>query len=174
MSQSLKDFTKISLFALLLVSMYFGFAHVTFAQDSAPPLDRPGDNDGSVPATGNSGGTGGVSTGGSGSGVSTGGSGGGVSTGGSGSPGSASLVNPLKSGSVTELLLKIIDVLIIFLTPIIVLAIMYAGFLFVTAAGNPGKIETARTALLWAIVGGVIVLGAKLIITVIQGTVAAF
>ena len=51
---------------------------------------------------------------------------------------------------------------------------MYAGFLFVTARGDAAQISTARKALLWAVVGGVIALGAKLIIEVIQGTVDAF
>ncbi|MCF7815575.1 MAG: pilin [Candidatus Pacebacteria bacterium] len=88
--------------------------------------------------------------------------------------GSGKLVNPLESKSIPELLLKIIDVLLVFAIPLIVLYIMYAGYLFVTARGNSEQISTARTALFSAIVGGVIVLGAKLIISVIQGTIQAF
>lgn len=84
------------------------------------------------------------------------------------------LTNPLKAESISEFLIAIVDVLLIFATPIIVLYIMYAGFKFVTAQGNPSEIESARTALLWAVVGGVIVLGAKLILEVIQGTIEAF
>ncbi len=84
------------------------------------------------------------------------------------------LINPLKATSISEFLVAIVDVLLIFATPIIVIYIMYAGFKFVTAQGNPSEIESARTALLWAVVGGVIVLGAKLIIEVIQGTITAF
>lgn len=87
---------------------------------------------------------------------------------------SGTLVNPLKATSITEFLVAIVDVLLIFAMPLIVIYIMYAGFRFVTAQGNPGEIETARTALLWAVVGGVIVLGAKLIIEVIDGTIKAF
>jgi len=84
------------------------------------------------------------------------------------------LENPLQSQSIEEFLLKIIDVLLVFAIPIIILFIMYAGFLFVTARGNPGQIETARNALLWSVVGGVIILGAKLIIELIRGTISAF
>lgn len=91
-----------------------------------------------------------------------------------GGDGSVKLTNPLKSESIPEFLIKIIEVLLVFALPFIVLYIMYAGFLLVTAQGNASEIETARSALLWAIVGGVIVLGAKLIIDVIQGTIAAF
>lgn len=88
--------------------------------------------------------------------------------------GSVTFVNPLKAQSISQFLIDLIDVLLVFALPLIVLFIMYAGFLYVTAQGNPGKITTAHTALLWAVVGGVIVLGAKLIVTVIEGTINAF
>ncbi len=84
------------------------------------------------------------------------------------------LKNPLQSKTIEEFLLKIIDVILVFALPLIILYIMYAGYLFVTARGDTGQIETARTALLWSVVGGVIVLGARLIISVIQGTIQAF
>ncbi len=111
-----------------------------------------------------------ASGGGSGSGGS-GGSGSGGS-GGSGSGSSINIVNPLQSTTILEFLGKIIDVLLIFALPIIVFFIIYAGFKFVTARGNESEITTAKTALTWAVVGGVIILGAKLIITVIQGTIS--
>jgi hypothetical protein len=85
--------------------------------------------------------------------------------------GSKGLTNPLKSCSISELFLAIIDILLIFAIPIIVLFIMYAGLLYVTARGDTAQISKAHLALTWAIVGGVIVLAAKLIIEVIQGTV---
>lgn len=109
--------------------------------------------------------------------TSVGGSGN-VSIGGSGNTsvngGSMSLTNPLKATTISGFLLAVIDVILVFALPLIVLYIMYAGFLYVTARGEPGQITTARSALLWAIVGGVIVLGAKLIVSVIQGTIQAF
>jgi len=92
--------------------------------------------------------------------------------------GSFSIVNPLKSTSIADgpdsFLMKIIDVLLLFAFPIVVLFIMYAGFLFVTARGNESQITTAKAALTWAIIGGVIALGAKAIIAVITGTIEAF
>lgn len=81
------------------------------------------------------------------------------------------ICNPIQSQTVDEFLLKIIDVLLTFALPVIVFFIIYAGFLFVTARGNEEQIGRARTALTWAVIGGVIILGAKLIITVIQGTI---
>jgi len=83
------------------------------------------------------------------------------------------LCNPLKSTSISQFIGKIIDILLIFAQPIIVLFIMYSGYLFVTAQGNSEQISSARTALLWSVVGGVIVLGARVIIQVIEGTVGS-
>jgi hypothetical protein len=83
------------------------------------------------------------------------------------------LCNPLKSTTITGFLVSIIDVLLIFALPVIVFFIIYSGYLFVTAAGDTSQIEKARTSLTWSIIGGVIVLGAQLIVTVIQGTVTA-
>jgi len=84
------------------------------------------------------------------------------------------LCNPLKATTISEFLLAIVGVLLMFAVPIVVIYIMYAGFLFVTARGNTEQISTARTALLWAVVGGVVVIGARVIISVIQGTIADF
>jgi Type IV secretion system pilin len=84
------------------------------------------------------------------------------------------LANPIQADNIIEFLEQIIDVLFVFALPIIVIYIMYAGLQFVLARGNPGEIEQARNALLWAIVGGVIILGAKIIITVIAGTIQGF
>lgn len=86
---------------------------------------------------------------------------------------STKLVNPIQASNIQTFLLKIIEVLLIFALPIIILFIMYAGYLFVVARGVPAKIEEARSALLWAVIGGVIVLGANVIFAVINGTIKA-
>ena len=88
-----------------------------------------------------------------------------------GPSGSANLQNPLSFGSITEVLLTILDVLIIFMVPIIILFIIYAGFLYVTARGNQSTIETAHRTLLYAVIGGLLILGARALLAVIQGTV---
>ncbi len=56
-------------------------------------------------------------------------------------------------------------------TPIAILAIIYSGFLFVSAQGKPEKLKDARIALLWTIVGVAVLLGAQLLATVIKGTI---
>ncbi len=88
-------------------------------------------------------------------------------------PEDGALCNPLESETIEEFILAIIKIILRFAVPVIVFFIMYAGFLYVTAQGDPSKIETARTSLTWAVIGGVIILGAELIITVIQGTVGS-
>ncbi len=93
--------------------------------------------------------------------------------GGGGGDGGAALENPLSNTTITGLLLDILDVIMIFAIPLIVFMIIYAGFLYVTAQGNEGKIEQARKALTYAIIGGVIILMADIILEVIQGTVDA-
>jgi|GEM_PF-2121921 len=120
----------------------------------------------------------GPASGPSGSGPASGPSASGPASGPSASGGSGcqsgELCNPLESDSIPAFLLKIIDVILVFALPLIIIYIMYAGFLLVTSQGNPSEIETARSALLWAVIGGVVILGARLIIEVIQGTIEAF
>lgn len=96
----------------------------------------------------------------------------------SGDSGSASqgsgLTNPLKNATLMGFLQDILDVIMVFAIPLIVFMIIYAGFMYVTAQGEPGKIGQAHKALLYAVIGGVIILAANVILAVIQGTVDAF
>ena len=91
---------------------------------------------------------------------------------GAGDTGGNGLVNPLNSiNSLPELLTAIlkgvVEIGAIFLT----LMIVYVGFLFVAARGNEEKIRSARDALMWTVIGGLILLGAEAISLVIQATV---
>lgn len=54
---------------------------------------------------------------------------------------------------------------------IAVLVIMYAGFLYVTARGDTGKIKTAHDTLLYGVIGAAILLGAWVIAGAIGGTI---
>ncbi|MFZ2205294.1 MAG: hypothetical protein WAV23_01770 [Minisyncoccia bacterium] len=57
--------------------------------------------------------------------------------------------------------------------PIIALAIIYSGFLFVKARGNPGEIEVAKKSLLYTVIGAAILLGAWAIAQIITNTILA-
>ena len=82
----------------------------------------------------------------------------------------AQIANPLKAGSIPELLKLIIDAGIMILMPLVVLAIIYSGFMFLMAQGNEDKLKTAKTNFIWVIVGVAVLLGAKVISAVLQAT----
>ena len=86
----------------------------------------------------------------------------------------AKLQNPLKSENLIDFLGSILGIMLTFAVPIIVFFIIYAGFQHVVAQGNEEKIKKAHNMLLWAIVGGLIILGANVIFAVIQGTIDGF
>lgn len=83
------------------------------------------------------------------------------------------LNNPIQADSVGELFQAIIDIVLVFAIPIVVFFIILAGFRYVTARGNGHVIEEAHMALLYALIGGVLILGARVLIEVISGTVDA-
>lgn len=85
----------------------------------------------------------------------------------------AALTNPLNAGSLPELLNVVLEAVISIGTIILVLALVWVGFLFVFAQGSEEKIRDARNALLWTVVGGLVLLGAQAISTVIEATVGA-
>ncbi|MFT5831763.1 MAG: hypothetical protein ACI9SY_000132 [Candidatus Paceibacteria bacterium] len=83
--------------------------------------------------------------------------------------------NPLGGvSSLDGLFLEIVNVLLIIAVPIIVFFIIFAGFTYVTAQGNPEKIKLASQSLLYAIIGGVIILGSSAIMVIIRNLVDAF
>ena len=55
--------------------------------------------------------------------------------------------------------------------PVIALAVVYCGFLFVAARGNSEKLTKAKSALTWTLVGAAILLGALAIAKMIAATV---
>ncbi len=81
-----------------------------------------------------------------------------------------SFTSPVE-GDLYDFLVKILNAAVYILFPFIVLMIVYTGFLFVTAQGNATKITQAREALVWTVVGALVVLGAKAIALAIEATV---
>ena len=66
-------------------------------------------------------------------------------------------------GGIEALIIRILEALIIIAIPIIVLMIIYGGFMYVTARGNADQIRKATAALTYAIIGGVMVIAATAI-----------
>jgi hypothetical protein len=83
--------------------------------------------------------------------------------------------NPLnidEEGGIPALLEKIISEAILPIgAVVVVIMIIYAGFLYVTASGNETKVKTAHTALLYAIIGAAILLGARVLAGAITTTI---
>ena len=74
-------------------------------------------------------------------------------------------------GSVPELIVELLNVVMLVAVPLVALAIIYAGFLFVTALGNEEKLKKAKQTLWYVFIGAVIVLGALVIANAIGGTI---
>lgn len=85
----------------------------------------------------------------------------------------AQLEDPLDDSisSIPAFFLAILDILLVFAIPFIVFFIIYAGFLYVTARGNVSVIEQAHRTLLYALIGGLLILGARGILSIITNTV---
>ena len=88
--------------------------------------------------------------------------------------GLVSLPNPLKVDSIEGLFQAILDIMLALSVPIIVFFIIYSGFQYVVAQGNEDKLKKANQMLLWSIIGGLIILGARVIFEVISGTIKGF
>ena len=82
---------------------------------------------------------------------------------------SLNITNPLgEVNDVTTLVGSIINFLIILAIPITAILIVYAGFLYITSAGNDEKVKTAQKALIWALVGFAVILVASSVPTIIE------
>ena len=84
----------------------------------------------------------------------------------------AELLNPLYYTSLYDFLIAILNLVALIAFPVLVLFLIYIGFLFVQAEGDPAKLKTARGFFFWAIVGALLVLGGKALAIAIQATVA--
>lgn len=84
---------------------------------------------------------------------------------------SGGLKNPLSVGSLPEFLTALLTGIVRIGTIVLIMMLVYVGFLFVVARGNAEKLQSAKSALVWTVIGGLILLGATAIQQVIQGTV---
>ena len=87
-----------------------------------------------------------------------------------------SIRSPLDTdiNSVEALLTVILNVLLVIAIPVIVFFIIFAGFSYVTAQGNPEKIKTATRSITYALIGAVLILGAVAISEIIKNLVSSF
>ena len=84
------------------------------------------------------------------------------------------IVNPIPDvTSVPGLIKTILEGLLKIGIPVVALAIVYCGFLFVQARGKPEAITKAKDALLYTLIGAAILLGSWAIAEMISATVLA-
>lgn len=79
--------------------------------------------------------------------------------------------NPLKYDTLDKFITAIMGLVLQIMTPVIAILIIWTGFLFVKARGNPVEITKAKQAFLWVIIGAAIMLGAFVLKSAIEGTV---
>jgi hypothetical protein len=84
---------------------------------------------------------------------------------------SVTLENPITASSLQSLLYSILSIIVQIAIPVLVVMVIYTGFLFVSAKGNPQKLTAARGALTGVLIGALIILGAYAIAQAIQDTV---
>ncbi|MDB5195092.1 MAG: protein of unknown function with transrane region [Parcubacteria group bacterium] len=150
---------------LLLVALIGLFCVVPVAFACSPGYIDTFDGSGCQPASG-----GAVNTGPSAGSVNTGPSAGTVKTGPSAGTG-GTLQNPLKFNSLPALMDAILQAVVQLGAILLVFMLVWCGFLFVVAQGNPEKLSAARSALIWTLIGGLILLGAEAISKVVEATV---
>ena len=85
--------------------------------------------------------------------------------------GTTTINNPITPNTVNEFILVILQGVIKIGIPVIALAIIYSGFLFVSAQGNSEKLKTAKNAILYSLIGAAILLGSWAIAQLISDTV---
>ena len=83
------------------------------------------------------------------------------------------LRNPLAANNLEEFFATLLEFIVRLGTLVVIVMIVVVGFMFVNARGNPEEIKKAREALLWTLVGGVILIGASIIAEAIKATVEA-
>jgi len=84
---------------------------------------------------------------------------------------SVTITNPIKVNNIQDFIKTILEGVIKIGLPIVALAIIYSGFLFVAARGKPEALKKAKDALLYSIIGAAILLGSWAIAQLISDTV---
>ncbi len=84
----------------------------------------------------------------------------------------ARIKNPLGNiSTIPQLMEELLNIVITVGVPIVAIAIIYTGFLFVKAQGNAEQLKTAKQALMYTLIGAGLLLGAWVLANAIVGTV---
>jgi hypothetical protein len=83
----------------------------------------------------------------------------------------ATLENPLKVKSLSELFTKLVQFAVNIGYFLIAFFLLLSGFKFVKAQGNEAELETAKRTFYYTIIGAIIIVGAQTIILVVQSII---
>lgn len=86
---------------------------------------------------------------------------------------SNAICNPLKDVSITAVLTDVVNIAIPIGAVIAVIMFVYVGFKFIFAQGKPEKITDAWKWFAYVAIGTAILLGAKVIITIMESTLTS-
>lgn len=81
------------------------------------------------------------------------------------------LINPIGTNDLHDFVKHVLEGAIKIGIPVVAIAIIYSGFLYVTAMGNEEKLKTAHKAILYTLIGAVLLIGSWAIATLISDTV---
>lgn len=81
--------------------------------------------------------------------------------------GAVTLGDPLSGAGVEEILNNIVNWLLVIAAPIAVIMTIWAGYLFMTGGSNEEQIKKARSTLLYVVIGIVVLILSKAIITLV-------
>ena len=86
------------------------------------------------------------------------------------------LTNPAPGAvsTMSDFIYLLIQIIQLIGTPILVCAIVYAGFMMVTAGGNEEQVRKSKVWILWTLVGAAIILGARSLADMVYGTASLF
>lgn len=79
--------------------------------------------------------------------------------------------NPININNVNDFIKVILEGVIKIGIPVVAVAFVYSGFLFVSAMGNPEKLKTAKNAFIYTLIGAAILLGSWALAQLVSDTV---
>ena len=88
-----------------------------------------------------------------------------------GPPCSTTFCNPIGYSTFMEFVQAILQVVLKIGIPVAAMFIIYSGFLFVKAQGNPEELKKAKSAFTYAVIGTAILLGSWLLAKGIESTI---
>ncbi|HEY4477901.1 MAG TPA: pilin [Candidatus Paceibacterota bacterium] len=81
------------------------------------------------------------------------------------------VINPIKIDTVNGFIKTVLEGIIKIGIPVIAIALVYSGYLFVEAMGDPGKLKKAKDAFVYCFIGAAILLGSWALAQMISDTV---